>query len=67
MKVDPDAYADETPSDRLRMAAQATVVAMESGADVIYQATFFDGRWRGHADFLLKVDTKPSRFGPYHY
>jgi len=66
-KVDPDAYADETPGERLRMAAQATVAAMASGADVIYQATFFDGRWRGHADFLLKVDTKPSRFGPYHY
>ena len=26
------------------------------GDDVIYQATFFDGTWRGHADFLLRVD-----------
>ena len=67
VKVDPDAYPDETPGDRLRMAARATVAAMESGADVIYQATFFDGRWRGHADFLLKVDTRQSRFGPYCY
>jgi predicted RecB family nuclease len=65
--VDPDAYPDETPGGRLRMAAQATVTAMEAGADVIYQATFFDGRWRGHADFLLKVETRPSTFGPFHY
>ena len=37
--------------------------------DVIYQATFFDGTWRGHADFLLRVESpdRPSRFGPYHY
>ena len=39
------------------------------GADVIYQATFFDGTWRGHADFLLRVDDpeRPSVWGPYHY
>jgi predicted RecB family nuclease len=65
--VDPDAYPDETPGDRLRIAARATVAAMEAGADVIYQATFFDGRWRGHADFLLKVESRPSTFGPFHY
>ncbi len=65
--IEPDAYAEESPGDRLRLAAQATVAAMREGADVIYQATFFDGRWRGHADFLLKVDTRPSRFGQYHY
>ena len=29
---------------------------MAAGADVIYQATFFDGTLRGHADFLLRVD-----------
>ena len=33
--------------------AQAdTLAAMRAGADVVYQATFYDGRWRGHADFL---------------
>src|SRR5262245_27999701 len=32
-----------------------TVDAMKSGADVIYQGTFFDGRWVGHPDFLLRV------------
>ena len=42
---------------------------MAGGADVIYQATFFDGTFRGHADFLLRVDDadRPSRWGPYHY
>jgi predicted RecB family nuclease len=55
--------------DRLRAAAEATTAAMAGGADVIYQATFFDGTWRGHADFLLRVDDhdRPSIWGPYHY
>jgi predicted RecB family nuclease len=48
-------------------AAQAgTVAAMRDGAEVIYQATFFDGKWRGHADFLLRVDT-PSDLGAWSY
>ena len=34
---------------------------MRDGADVIFQATFFDGRWRGHADFLFK---RPDRASP---
>ena len=33
---------------------------MRAGADVIFQATFFDGRWRGHADFLFKRPDRPS-------
>ena len=39
---------------------------MAAGADVIYQATFFDGTWRGHADFLLRVDDAdaPVALGP---
>ena len=55
--------------DQLRAAAAATIAAMAAGADVIYQATFFDGTWRGHADFLLRVDDpdRPSVWGPWHY
>jgi predicted RecB family nuclease len=55
--------------DQLRAAAAATEAAMADGPDVIYQATFFDGTWRGHADFLLRVDSAelPSKWGPYHY
>ena len=37
--------------------------AIRRGDDVIYQATFFDGRWLGYADFLLRVET-PSALGP---
>jgi predicted RecB family nuclease len=50
----------------LRAAEAATVAAMRNGVDYIYQATFFDGRWRGQADFLQKVDL-PSAFGEYSY
>ncbi|MDO8485921.1 MAG: TM0106 family RecB-like putative nuclease [Candidatus Limnocylindrales bacterium] len=63
---------DGSASDRgeeLRTAAAKTIEAMAAGAEVIYQATFFDGTFRGHADFLLRVETpkRPSRWGPYHY
>jgi predicted RecB family nuclease len=54
-----------TRSD-LHAAEATTVEAMRTGADVIYQATFFDGRWRGHADFLLRV-AEPSELGPWSY
>jgi len=48
-----------TPED-LRAAEAATLAAMRDGADVVFQATFFDGRWRGHADFLFKREDRPS-------
>jgi uncharacterized protein len=51
----------------LEAAQEATVAAMRKGVDVIYQATFFDGRWRGHADFLLRVDDTPSDLGDWSY
>jgi uncharacterized protein len=48
--------------------AQAdTLAAMRAGADVVYQATFFDGVWRGHADFLLKRTDRVSDLGPWAY
>ncbi len=50
----------------LNEAHAKTVAAMQDGADVIYQATFFDGRWRCHTDFLLRVE-RPSALGPYSY
>ena len=50
----------------LEAAEVATVAAMHAGTDVIYQATFFDGRWRGHADFLLRVE-RSSALGPWSY
>ncbi|HYM50424.1 MAG TPA: TM0106 family RecB-like putative nuclease [Candidatus Limnocylindrales bacterium] len=59
------AFPDGT-IEGLRQAHEQTVAAMRDGADVIYQATFFDGRWRCHADFLIKVE-RPSALGPYSY
>jgi predicted RecB family nuclease len=48
--------------------AQAeTLAAMQAGADVVYQATFYDGTWRGHADFLLKRSDRSSDLGPWAY
>jgi predicted RecB family nuclease len=54
------------PGGELRAAAAETLAAMQAGAQVIYQATFFNGRWRGHADFLRRVET-PSDLGPWSY
>jgi predicted RecB family nuclease len=51
----------------LRRAQADTLVAMRAGADVVYQATFFDGTWRGHADFLLKRTDRVSALGPWAY
>lgn len=44
-----------------------TVAAMRDGADRIYQATLYDGRWRGHADFLVRNDDRPSDLGGWSY
>ena len=68
VSIEPDGSIDDY-GERVRAAATATLDAMAVGADVIYQATFFDGTWRGHADFLLRVDDaeRPSVWGPYHY
>jgi len=61
---------EETRGERIARQASETVDAMRQGADVVYQATFFDGRWLGYADFLLRVDD-PSRpasaWGTWHY
>ena len=51
----------------LTVAEAATVTAMAAGADVVYQATFFDGTWRGHADFLIRNSDRPSAFGSWSY
>jgi uncharacterized protein len=64
--VHEQALRDPRTPEELRDAEAETLAAMRSGIDVIYQATFFDGRWRGHADFLLKVD-RPSDLGAWSY
>lgn len=49
-----------------RQAEAQTLEAMRRGTRVIYQATFFDGKFIGHADFLKRVPT-PSSLGDYSY
>jgi uncharacterized protein len=44
----------------------ATLEAMRSGADIIFQAALAKGSFKGHADFLRKVAGK-SLLGDYHY
>jgi predicted RecB family nuclease len=46
--------------------ARATEEAMRAGAEVIYQATFVQGDWRGRADFLERVD-QPTALGAWGY
>jgi uncharacterized protein len=47
-------------------AAAATLAAMRDGADVIYQAGFAEGDWRGYADFVVRVPV-PSALGDWSY
>ena len=61
------ATGDLKTPDQLRAAEAATLEAMRDGADVIFQATFFDGRWRGHADFLIRRDDRSSDLGGWSY
>ena len=59
-----DRYA--TSAAELQALEAGTLEAMRAGYDVIYQPTFFDGRWLGRADFLLRVD-RPSDLGSFSY
>src|SRR5262249_29982390 len=47
-------------------AAARTEEAMRAGVDVISQATFISGPWRGRADFLMKVQ-RETRLGSWGY
>ena len=47
--------------------ARATIEAMRAGAEVIYQATFVVGDWRGRADFLERVDGRRTGLGDWGY
>ena len=53
-------------AERWKRRREATVAAMRGGADVVYQGSLFDGTWRGHPDFLVRVD-EPSALGDWSY
>src|SRR2546428_6343437 len=46
--------------------ARASIDAMRAGAEIIYQATFLLGDWRGRADFLERVE-QPTALGAWGY
>jgi predicted RecB family nuclease len=52
--------------EELETAASATEAAMRAGAPLIFQATLFDGRWQGRADFLRRME-EPSALGEFSY
>ena len=74
-RIEPDTSGDEpdgqpmSHADLFREQVQLTRSAIVRGDDVIYQAALFDGTWRGHADFLLRVDGPDagSDLGAFHY
>jgi len=51
---------NEPNLDDNETALQRTILAMQQGADVIYQASLRKGIWQGRADFLIKVDKLSS-------
>lgn len=57
----------ERTTEALRAAEAEVVAAMSKGVGAIYQATLFDGRWLGHADFLVRVERPSPAFGPWSY
>lgn len=70
VEIDP---TDGRTMDDLRARANETRAALVQGADVVFQATFFDGdqrhdelMWRGHADFLVRVE-RASTLGSFAY
>lgn len=50
----------------MRQAFEATLGAMESGAELIYQGTLLTSGWVGRPDFLRKVDGGGGRWA-HHY
>ncbi|WP_264029209.1 TM0106 family RecB-like putative nuclease [Cellulosimicrobium sp. SH8] len=51
--------------DELVAAQARTLAALESGADVVHQAAFFDGSFHGRADFLVRTGTDDAGAARY--
>ncbi|MFW0169947.1 AAA domain-containing protein [Rothia sp. P4278] len=58
-------YQVEPPTSYSRQDLQAkrdeTLMALHAGADVVFQASFFDGEFHGRADFLVKQENGTYR------
>jgi uncharacterized protein len=55
---------ERTTPEALVAHQEATLEALRAGADVVFQGTFFDGRFLGFADFLVKAGQGPA--GPIY-
>jgi uncharacterized protein len=53
--------------EALRRGESETLEAMRGGADYIYQAAFFDGRWSGYADLLQRIERPSPLLGAHSY
>lgn len=58
--------AEIPPDTNKQRRRDLTLRAMESGADVVYQAALADSCWAGDADFLIRTET-PSQLGDFSY
>jgi predicted RecB family nuclease len=65
-RLTPDARDPSRRRERIEADADHTRRLMADGADVIYQATLFDGTWLGYVDFLVRVE-EPSELGAHAY
>jgi predicted RecB family nuclease len=65
-RVAPDRPATERGLRAIEADAARTADLMRQGADVIYQATLFNGTWLGYVDFLVRVE-EPSGLGSHAY
>jgi len=59
-------FPEDSTIAALERTAALTLEALRAGPDVVFQATFFDGVNRGHADFLFRVD-RASDLGDLSY
>jgi predicted RecB family nuclease len=57
---------DDGSPEALAMAVAETEVAMRGGAEIIYQGAFLRDGFRGHTDFLFRVD-RESDLGAFSY
>ncbi|SMQ71432.1 bifunctional RecB family nuclease/DEAD/DEAH box helicase [Agreia sp. VKM Ac-1783] len=48
---------ERPPIDQVAVAAAQTLEALRSGAAVVFQGAFFDGRFLGYSDFLVRDDS----------
>ncbi|MHA7134347.1 TM0106 family RecB-like putative nuclease [Oerskovia turbata] len=51
--------------ESLDAAHAATLAALRDGVDVVYQGSFFDGRFHGRADFLIRTDSPAAHAWPH--